>query len=195
MKPILLICITYIITASCNKVSCDCPDNPELRSLNDSLHQKDYFSNRFNAYHDAYNLLPLDTTYIESYRLIVNYAFDYHPESFHITRNKHGVNLYYQEFPSEWSEGIKHPEGRRSSVIREKDWKRFKTLLKDSCFWTLPIITDRSGFDGYTYTLEAFNSEPNPCTGQQYHVVSRWAPTPGAFRSICDTMISFAIAK
>ncbi|MCO6176393.1 hypothetical protein NHF50_15190 [Flavobacterium sp. NRK F10] len=77
-------------------------------------------------------------------------------------------------------------------ILAKTEWDNFENQIKNTCFWTLPIRTERRGLDGSNWLLEAISTEKNNCTERKYHAVIRWSPEKETeFYKLCQILIEF----
>lgn len=74
---------------------------------------------------------------------------------------------------------LKHSYSRR---LTTGEWREFKRLLEDSCFWNLPTEEEILGDDGARWIFEGVKEG-------RYHIVDRWSPTNGSYHELCLYMM------
>ena len=62
--------------------------------------------------------------------------------------------------------------------LSSRAWKGLESKMRQASFWELPTWIDRQGLDGVTCLIEAR-------LPKGYHLVERWSPEKGAFRTLC----------
>ena len=69
--------------------------------------------------------------------------------------------------------------------LTEADWDRLKTLVERACFWETPERHDRSGLDGFNWTIEGRNHDG-------YHSSECWSPDRGAFYELGSLLVELS---
>jgi hypothetical protein len=67
--------------------------------------------------------------------------------------------------------------GRSRRNLSPEEWRLLQDALARANFWKAPSLERAAGTDGAQWIFEGR-------TGSTYHVVDRWSPTSGPFRSL-----------
>ncbi len=196
MKAILVL-LTLLSLASCcaeKPNTCDC-DRTEL-STNDSI---------LNA-KDVVEALPklvaefkqkgLKGQTVETYRLMTSHSFNVYDQVFTLKKTLEGGEFIVQEYH--------HPElsnkcklmYEQHSKLTASEWKAFKKVIDDNCFWTLPVVDkiQKGGMlDGGYWYIEGYQPFKRNCSNSNYLFVSRRSPEGSSerFHNVYKAMMKF----
>jgi hypothetical protein len=113
----------------------------------------------------------------ETYRFTYVPSFEY-PFIVRVESRDRGAELVFTELSvSDGDEPRKVMRSRRVRVTQWQ-WESLLSALDQAKFWELDAEDGRFGCDGDNLVLEGMRHG-------RYHVVSRWAPDAGPFRSAC----------
>ena len=127
----------------------------------------------------------------EAYRFHHSQSFCFYNQIVTITRNGGSVSLHYIETsgsPDGMVLKLQTKDGEKTigpSCRLEKeflktltidDWEILERYVENADYWGLKSRNQRSGFDGSSWTIEAYSKQPKYLTEQQIHRVYRWSP-------------------
>jgi len=69
--------------------------------------------------------------------------------------------------------------------VQKADWERFQQLVDESYFWIIPNFDESIGLDGSNWCLEGLRQADG-----KYHFLEIWSPPAGAFRKVCEYVMS-----
>jgi hypothetical protein len=122
----------------------------------------------------------------EVYRVTWSHAFaQYSPFIVRGTRTGRVKAIVAAEFawPAAWSRDLRLAERRRTErALSDDEWVDLIGSMQKAQFWEMSSTNDRWGADGSSWLLEARR-------GSGYHVVERWSPEDGPFRSLGLTLM------
>lgn len=129
----------------------------------------------------------------EAYRFSHSESFCFYGQRVTISKKEHSISLHYLEYSGtpdgntiEYykKDGTKVKIGPGCKIEKEflkiltaKDWDLLEGYLSSADYWGLKSHNFRLGFDGSTWTIDAYTKRPRYYTGQQVHSVHRWSPT------------------
>lgn len=111
-----------------------------------------------------------------AYRFIWLRTFN-HPMAVRVTSSKGQVKLCAVELNGEGGYEPGKVFRRKEKILTTKEWDSLAQGITSSSFWTMPITNKRNGLDGAEWIIEGRQ-------GKNYHVVNRWSPSEGDFRSL-----------
>jgi hypothetical protein len=145
-----------------------------------------------NYFDSCFQLKKLsDLNVDEAYRFHHSQSFCFYNQIVTITRNSGSVSLHYME-TSGSPEGkvlkLQTKGGEKTigpgcrlekeflKTLTVNDWEVLEGYVEDADYWGLKSRSSRSGFDGSSWTIEAYSKNPKYLTDQQIHRVYRWSP-------------------
>lgn len=178
-----------IFTISGCKKDCNCEiSNLQEKMLLelDSLVRDSAFLENHASYLSDYGELPIFDYSKEVYRYTYQGAFG-KKEVIRIEDNEEEYKLHIYETDNDFEDYDQDAVIRNDKwIISQEEFALLKATLIDNCFWTMSYLDTRSGLDGYSISIEAFNPIKNQCTGRKYHAVSKWVPIDTSFVTICE---------
>jgi hypothetical protein len=84
-----------------------------------------------------------------------------------------------------FSQRIFGPVESAERSLTEADWDRLKNLVERASFWEMPQSHERSGLDGFDWTIEGRNHEG-------YHSSECWSPDSGDFYELGSLLVELS---
>ena len=190
MKAIF-ICISFILLFhGCQKYICHCEINPKIQERNEYTlnHTKATMNDPFSIkYIDG---VKLEEQGLESYRFSYSAPYGEFRHIYRITRQDGLATLVVKKaIPSGRSDSL---AVNMSRELSEPEWGKIKKVLSDNCFWNILMDEGIKGLDGYTWVLEGYNPQLDPCAKSNYHFIYRWSPDSKSqnFINICQEIMA-----
>lgn len=190
---ILVKIMLILAICSCENNPHNCKLEPLVLSKNDSIMASKNYKDGFNYILKRYNELDFEKLSHKAYRLVISYSWDREPRIFRFEKTKQGGVLTIQE---NYKASFEKEEGVSDTIYKKilstKKWNELEKVFDSNCFWTLPLLVNRHGLDGNSYTLEAFDPERNNPVNKEYFIATRWSPEENTpFWEICNYIESF----
>ena len=167
-------------------------DTSFFTQLQKDIDFKRKYANEDTYFDSCFQLKKLSELNVdEAYRFHHSQSFCFYYQTVTITRSRGSVSLHYIE-TSGSPDGViltlqtKNGEksiGPRCRLEKEfiktltvNDWEILEGYVEDADYWGLKSHNQRSGFDGSSWTIEAYCKQPKYLTEQQIHRVYRWSP-------------------
>ncbi|MBU0813242.1 MAG: hypothetical protein KKH69_16815 [Gammaproteobacteria bacterium] len=124
------------------------------------------------------------STDAQSYRLLWLNSQG-HPVAIRIRRTGDVVMLYAFQLSGWGTTDAGSLTGYTHKRLDNGDWQRLQTALKNAEFWRLPTSGNLYGSHGGQWVIEGNDRG-------RYHLVDRWSPTAGYYRTLGDLFFEFS---
>lgn len=74
-------------------------------------------------------------------------------------------------------------------VLDKKDWLDFQSTIYNMSYWTMPEMTNHTGYRGVSYFIDGYRPQAKECGKRTEHLVTRWNPTADNYYAIANKMI------
>ncbi len=175
----------------CSSEKCTCPlDNETLRENIESFKEIEKSDSWTELGLENYRTFKNDT-----YRLTIYPSWKDSKISEYKLENGWGspkisIN-HYERMDYKEKNQLKKIGKTEKISLSENEWNQFDKLMREQCFWTMPVRSKSMYLDGTGWILEVKKGRKNRCTNQNYHIVSRVADSPEYF-DLCDKLLKLA---
>jgi hypothetical protein len=166
ITPVLIAFMVLLFGCSEELPLFDCACETQHVATNDRLiHVQLKDKKAYNDYIQRWKIPPIQNLQGESYRLKSTHSFSKFSHIYTLTKNSSGAQINVRQYSKKLS-----LDKQYTIRLSDSDWKKIKTEIEESCFWSNPINNDNwIMMDGGSWTIEAYDPDARNCGSATYH--------------------------